>query len=174
MKHYVNFIQSKNIKKSTIYPHLKCDSSEAEILRYMAEGLMVGNDEFNVLSLIGNVFGDKDIELLAHLPKIKNLLELGWVVQSGFLPAGITEMVLLELLNSSIALSPSFLKLLEDGTLNLELPEISPYEDHLEYLKDQFLRIDLLQKLSYSFQKISSSSLSRTKYRLKLLEERIL
>lgn len=174
MKHYVNFIQSKNIKKSTIYTHLKCDSSEAEILRYMAEGLMVGNDEFNVLNLIGNVFDAKDVELLPHLPKIKNLLELGWVVQAGFLPAGITEMTLLELLNSNIALSPSFLKLLEDGTLNLELPEISPYEDHLEYLKDQFLRIDLLQKLSYSFQKISSSSLSRTKYRLKLLEERIL
>lgn len=174
MKHYVNFIQSKNIKKSTIYPHLKCDGSEGEILRYMAEGLMVGNDEFNVLNLIGNVFGAKDVQLLEHLPKIKNLLELGWVVQAGFLPAGITEMVLLELLNSNIALSPSFLKLLEDGTLNLELPEISPYEDHLEYLKDQFLRIDLLQKLSYSFQKISSSSISRTKYRLKLLEERIL
>lgn len=174
MKHYINFIQSKNIKKSTIYPHLKCDVSEAEILRYMAEGLMVGNDEFGVLGLIGSVFNSKDVELLEHLPKIKNLLELGWVVQAGFLPAGITEMALLELLNSSIALSPSFLKLLEDGTLNLELPEISPYEDHLEYLKDQFLRIDLLQKLSYSFQKISSSSLSRTKYRLKLLEERIL
>ncbi|MDO7253726.1 ATP-binding protein [Helicobacter cappadocius] len=174
MKHYVNFIHSKNIKKSTIYPHLKCDELEAEILRYMAEGLMSGNDEFNVLNLIGSVFGAKDVQLLMHLPKIKNLLELGWVVQTGFLSAGMSQIAMLELLNTSIALSPSFLKLLEDGALNLELPEISPYEDHLEYLKDQFLRIDLLQKLGYSFQKLSSASLSRTQYRLKLLEERIL
>ncbi|PAF53138.1 AAA family ATPase [Helicobacter sp. 13S00482-2] len=174
MKHYVDFIQSKNIEKTTIYAHLRCDESQAQMLRYMAQGLIEGNDEFNVLAMIGNVFGGKDVELLEFLPKVKNLLELGWIVQAGFISAGIKELALLELLNSNIALSPSFLKLLEDGTLNLELPEISPYEDHLEYLKDQFLRIDLLQKLGYSFQKLSSASLSRTQHRLKLLEERIL
>ncbi|PAF43415.1 ATP-binding protein [Helicobacter sp. 11S03491-1] len=174
MKHYINFIRSKNIVKTTIYPHLKCDLAEAKILRYMAEGLLGGNDEFSVLTLLENVFVDKNIFLLDYLPKVKNLLELGWIVQAGFVPMRINEIAMLELLNSTISLSPGFLKLLEEGTLNLELPEISPYEDHLEYLKDQFLRIDLLQKLSYSFQKLSSASLSRTKYRLKLLEERIL
>ncbi|PAF47404.1 AAA family ATPase [Helicobacter sp. 12S02232-10] len=174
MKHYIDFIHSKNITKSTIYPYLKCDILEAQILRYMAKALLNGGDEFNVLSLLENVFDKKEAAMLEHLPKIKNLLELGWVVQSGFIATRTNEIAILELLNANIALSPGFLKLLEDGSLNLELPEIIPYEDHLEYLKDQFLRIDLLQKLSYGFQKVPSISLSRTKYRLKLLEERIL
>ncbi|PAF51496.1 ATP-binding protein [Helicobacter sp. 13S00477-4] len=174
MKHYIDFIYSKDIEKSTIYPYLKCNTLEAKILQYMAEALLGSNDEFNVLNLLGNIFKAKQIDLLQYLPNIKNLLELGWVIQSGFVSARVNEIVILEILNINIALSPSFLKLLEDGTLNLELPEISPYDDHLEYLKDQFLRIDLLQKIGYSFQKVSPTSLSRTKQRIKLLEDRIL
>ncbi|PAF42338.1 ATP-binding protein [Helicobacter sp. 11S02596-1] len=174
MKHYIDFIHSKNLTQATIYPYLKCDVAEAQVLRHMAEALMSGTDECNVLGLLENVFDKKEIAILEYLPKIKNLLELGWVVQSGFGTARTNEMAILELLNANISLSLSFLKLLEDGSLNLELPEISPYEDHLEYLKDQFLRIDLLQKLSSSFQKVPSISLSRTSHRLKLLEERIL
>ncbi|PAF46500.1 AAA family ATPase [Helicobacter sp. 12S02634-8] len=174
MKYYIDFIQTKDIKRTAIYAYLKCDILEAQILRYMAEALLGGNDEFVVLGLLEGVFKKKDTALLAYLPAIKNLLDLGWVVQSGFIATRTNEMAILELLNTNIALSPSFLKLLEDGSLNLELPEIIPYEDHLEYLKDQFLRIDLLQKLGYSFQKMPPTSLSRTKYRLKLLEERII
>lgn len=174
MKHYIDFIQSKNIAKTTIYPYLKCDSIEAWILQSMAQSLLSGNDEHNVLALLGNIFNTNGVDLLQYLPKIHNLLELGWVMQSGFTTTKITETTMLELLNTSISLSPSFLKLLQDGALNLEIPEISPYEDHLEYLKDQFLRIDLFQKLSYDFQKPSSSSLSRIKHRLQLLEDTIL
>lgn len=174
MKHYINFIQSKNITKTTIYSYLKCDAIEAKILQNMAQGLLSGNDEHNVLGLLGAIFGDTGVKLLQYLPKIHNLLELGWAVQSGFIATKIPEITMLELLNTSIGLSPGFLKLLQDGVLNLEIPEISPYEDHLEYLKDQFLRIELFQKLGYDFQKLSPNSLSRTKHRLKLLEDTIL
>lgn len=172
MKHYIDFVQSKNITKTTIYHCLKCDNIEAHILQNMAQGLLSGNDEHNVLALLGSIFNTTGVKLLEYLPKIHNLLELGWVIQSGFTTTKIAETTMLELLNISISLSPSFLKLLQDGTINLEIPEISPYEDHLEYLKDQFLRIGLFQKLSYDFQK-SSSSLLRIKHRLKLLEDTI-
>jgi len=81
----------------------------------------------------------------------------------------------LELLNSNIALSSSFLKILEEGNNELVLPEITPYLDHLEYLKDQFSRIDLYQKLSHLKQSVTSNSpgINRIKNRLKNIEKSI-
>ncbi len=46
----------------------------------------------------------------------------------------------------------------------MELPEVKPYEDHLEYLKDQFLRVEIYQKLTLN---------NSLKTKLQLLESRI-
>ena len=75
-------------------------------------------------------------------------MELGWIVQANFISTKISEQSQLELINTAISLSSSFLKLLEVGSLEMILPEIKEYSDHLEYLQDQFFRIDLAQKLN--------------------------
>jgi len=113
-----------------------------------------------------------------HLEKIfliKNLLELGWIVQNNMMPIKVSEMSNLELLNTSISLSSAFLKLLEIGSLDLILPEVKEYNDHLEYLQDQFFKIDLAQKLNVvknSFDD-NSPNINRLKSKLTLLENRI-
>ena len=87
----------------------------------------------------------------------------------------ISEVTPLELLNTAVGLTPSFLKLLQDGTLDLDLPDIKPYGDHLEYLQDQFFRIELYQKMSLIRQNVHEHSLGidRLQTKLKLLEKRI-
>lgn len=173
MQYYLDFINTQDITKSQIFSSLKCDEDEAKILQYMAKALLNSEVEVMVLSLIENLFELKGEATLSYLPKIKNLLELGWISQGNF--SRPTNALLLELLNENIYLTHSFLRLLEDGTLEVKLPQACPYQDHLEYLKDQFLKIDLLVqinhlKLSY---KLDSPSLSRIQYRLNTLEQQI-
>ncbi|TLD80072.1 ATP-binding protein [Helicobacter sp. MIT 05-5293] len=182
MHHYLDFINAKDLEKNAIFGYLKCDVQEGRILQIMAQSLLEGEIDFCVNTLLSKVFPHAKGDLLtqnevnlSYLPKIRNLIELGWIAQSSFLQHRIGEISLLELYNDNICLTHTFLKLLEDGTLNIDLPEITPYEDHLEYLKDQFAVIDILQKMSaLKFaQKINSAALSRASYRLKLLEDTI-
>lgn len=183
MKHYLDFIHAKSIKKAKIFSFLKCNEFEAKILQFMAKALLEGEIDFVVHNLLYKslIETQEDSKIkasektLSFLPHIRNLIELGWISQSSFLQPKITDITLLELYNDNVCLSHAFLKLLEDGTLNVDLPEITPYEDHLEYLKDRFLHIELLHKMSglkFS-QKLDSPSFSRANYRLKLLEETI-
>lgn len=183
MKHYLDFIHAKSIKKTKIFSFLKCDESEAKILQFMAKSLLEGEIDFVVHNLLYKslIETSQDSKIkeneksLSLLPHIRNLIELGWINQSSFLQPKITDIAILELYNDNVCLSHAFLKLLEDGTLNIDLPEITPYQDHLEYLKDRFCHIELLHKMSglkFS-QKLDSPSFSRANYRLKLLEETI-
>lgn len=177
LKHLFEFIHAADLSSTAIYPHLKCSMEEAEILRYMTLELLKGNDDLVAIDILGTLFEEegKGFEHLKLLKSIKNLLELGWIIQNSFLHVKLNDVAILELLNSSISLSSTFLKLLEDGEIHMELPEVTPYDDHLEYLKDQFLRIDLLHKINSLKQSHTqdSPSLGRNKYKLKLLEERI-
>lgn len=176
MKHYLNFLQTTPIEESLIFETLKCSKEEAEILQYMAKMLLEGENEFRVLPLLECVFDPQNLfeqdrtKLTNYLPYIKNLLELGWIAQST-----LGSKTLLELLGETIYLSHSFLKLLEDGTLENLAFEDRAYEDHLEYLKDQFLRIDLLVQLAnlrFSY-KADSPSISKITYRLNALNRQI-
>lgn len=170
MRHLEDFLHRDNLEQSTIFPHLKCTQEEAQILRFMLKGYLDNTKDFEVFYLLKSLFSPQDTTaMLALLPHIKHLLELGWIVEESFQPIG--QISLLEILHLEISLAPIFLKLLEDGNLEIEMPEITPYDDHLEYLKDQFLRISLLQKSTYD--KPSSFFLSKTKYHLKSLEEKI-
>ena len=175
MKTLVNFLKTEDVEKSDIFIHLKTSISEAKILRYIAQKYVQGQDDVLVLTLLEDLYKSKEYEHLDHLIEVKNLLELGWLYQQSFTPVKISEVTPLELLNSAVGLTPSFLKLLQDGTLELDLPDIKPYGDHLEYLQDQFFRIELYQKMSVIRQNVHEHSLGidRLQNKLKLLEKRI-
>ena len=175
MKSLVNFIATKSIEKSIIFEHLKCSKVEATILQYLTKKYMKGEDDVLILEILQDLFSSDSYEYLEHLFEIKELLELGWLHQQSFTPIKISEVASLELLNSAVGLSPSFLKLLELGTLESDLPDIKPYGDHLEYLQDQFFRIELYQKMSTIRQNVHEHSLGidRIKNKLNLLEKRI-
>lgn len=166
-----DFLNQKDITSTKIFPHLKCNIDEAKILRFMLEGYLDNNKSFEVSMLLKHLFNTKTIkETLQFLPKIKTLLELGWIMEDGF--QSVKQISLLEILYFEISLAPIFFKLLEEGSLEIEMPEITPYQDHLEFLKDQFLRISLLQKLVY--EKNNAFFLSKTKFNLKSIQDKIL
>ncbi|WP_458700694.1 ATP-binding protein [Sulfurospirillum sp. 1307] len=175
MHYLIDFLESSNIKDSKIFEHLKCTEIEAKILQEITKSYIKGSVEVVVLDTLISIFGDKNYAHIKELHHIKNLLEQGWITHGAFVNLKLSEVSNLELLNSSISLSNAFLKLLEDGSLDIELPEITPYNDHLEYLKDQFLRIEMYQKLNSNKQNLAENSVnsSRLKTKLELLESRI-
>lgn len=175
MKTLVNFLSQTNITQAEIYRHLKCEESEALMLQSIAKKYMQGEDDILVLNLLQELYASENYEHLDHLEEIKNLLELGWLHQQSFTPVKISEVTPLELLNTAVGLTPAFLRLLQEGTLESELPEVRPYADHLEYLQDQFLRIELYQKMSVIRQSVHEHSLGidRVQNKLKHLEKRI-
>ena len=175
MKTLVNFLDEKEVEKTEIFIHLKCTKNEAKMLQYIAHRYMKGQDDVLVLDLLQDLYESKNYEHLGHLKELKNLLELGWLHQQSFTPVKISEVTPLELLNTAVGLTPAFLKLLQDGTLDLDLPDIKPYADHLEYLQDQFFRIELYQKMSVIRQNVHEHSLGidRLQHKLNLLEKRI-
>jgi AAA+ superfamily predicted ATPase len=175
LKILVDFLQTKEIEKSQIFEHLKCGATEALMLQYLAKKYMQGQDDVLVLDILQDLYGEEGYAHLEHLKELKNLLELGWLHQQSFTPMKISEVTPLELLNTAVGLAPSFLKLLQDGTLDVELPDIKPYADHLEYLQDQFFRIELYQKMSVIRHSTHEHSLGidRIQNKLKILEKRI-
>jgi SpoVK/Ycf46/Vps4 family AAA+-type ATPase len=175
LKTLVDFLEAKKIEKTTLFIHLKCSSTEALMLQYLAQKYLKGQDDILVLDLLQDMYENNSYQYLEHLKELKNLLELGWLHQQSFTPMKISEVTPLELLNTAVGLTPSFLRLLQEGTLESDLPEIKPYSDHLEYLQDQFFRIELYQKMSSIRQNVHEHSLGidRVQNKLKLLEARI-
>ncbi len=171
----MNFLETEDIEKSNIFEHLKCNNREALILQHLAKKFVKGQDDILVLELLQELYSSDNYEYLNHLNEIKILLELGWLHQQSFTPIKISEVTSLELLNTAVGLSPSLLKLLQDGAVDVDLPDIKPYADHLEYLQDQFYRIELYQKMSTIRQNVHEHSLGidRVQNKLQLLEKRI-
>ncbi len=175
MKYLINFLESKDINESQIFSHLKCSTEEAKILKNLTQKYIDGLEEISTSLLLKEVYSSESYIYIQKIEVIKNLLELGWISKNLLIGKKNIELSNLELLNVNISLSSTFLKLLEDGSFDFKLPELKPYIDHLEYLKDQFLKIEFYQKLSTlrnSF-KENSPNINRLKERLVLLEERI-
>ena len=145
------------------------------MLQYLANKYIQGQDDVLVLELLQDMYNDENYTYLNHLNEVKILLEFGWLTQQSFTPVKVSEITPLELLNTAVGLAPSFLKLLQDGYQESDLPDIKPYEDHLEYLQDQFFRIELYQKMSSIRQNVHEHSLAidRIQHKLLLLEKRI-
>jgi AAA+ superfamily predicted ATPase len=171
----IDFLETQDVENSQIFPHLKCSKTEAMMLKYMAKKYIQGQDDVLVVEVLQELFDTDEYKHLNHLKEIKNLLELGWLHQQSFTPLKMSEVTPLELLNTAVGLTPPFLKLLQEGSLDLDLPDIKAYNDHLEYLQDQFFRIELYQKMSVIRQNTHEHSLGidRTQNKLQLLEKRI-
>ncbi|MEN8147660.1 MAG: ATP-binding protein [Campylobacterota bacterium] len=175
MKYLIDFLEAKEVTKTEVYSQLKCEENEAKVLQILAQKFIAGNEDMLVVDILQSLFGTENYTYISHLGIIKTLLELGWVTQHSFTPLKISEVTELELLNTAVALTPSLLRLLEEGAHEIELPDVKPYEDHLEYLQDQFFRIELYQKISSIRQNVHEHSLgiNRIRTKLEMLEKRI-
>ncbi len=163
-----------NPQKTKIYNILGVNDKEIKILQYMLNKYLDAAEDIKVKELIQNLFDVDKFEALRYVKNIKHLIDEGWLVSASF-GVKMPDLNILELYNSSVSLSVSFLKLLEKGSLDLMIPEKKPYLDHLEYLQDQFLRIEIYEQLanlknSYSNE---SSSIKRLQSKLKLIENTI-
>jgi len=168
----IEFISDE--QNSKISSLIKCSENEAKILRHLSKNYVEGTPQSSAYDVLCAVFGSEEYKFLAGLADVKNLLESGWIVQGfsifknqGAEGAGSN---LLGLLHSEISLSPLFLKILEEGEFGLTLPAVAPYADHLDYLKDQFLRVELYGKLSFFSKNVSSDAKSRLEKDVKELE----
>jgi len=165
----------KDPKKSKIYDILNVSDDELKILKKMLEEYIKGSEDIRVRKLLNDVFDKEDLKALDYMPLIKNLLDEGWIVISSLTQIKNNDLSVLEIFNSSISLSVAFLKLIEQGSLDLVVPEKTPYGDHLEYLHDQFLRIELYEQLSNIKANYSkeSANIKRLQSKLKLIENTI-
>jgi len=175
LKYLIEFIESDDVRESSIYKHLKCNKGEAELIRYVCQNYISGVEEISVLDMLQQNFSQKSYTHLKKLRLVQKLLNLGWITQVSFGQVKAHETSKLELLNASITPSITLLRLLEEGSLEVQLPEIKPYIDHLEYLQDQFDVVELLYKIATFKQGLADSSLSigRLKNKLTLLTARI-
>ena len=175
MKYLIDFLENETIENSHIFAQLKCTVAEAKILQLLARKFLQSQEDVAVSELLQEIYGAESYEYLSHFGEIKTLLELGWMTHHSFTPIKISELSQLELFNTPIALTPLFMKLLEEGSLEMTLPEIKPYADHLEYLQDQFFRIELYQKMSVVRHSGNDHSMgvNRFQSKLDLLEKRI-
>ncbi len=175
MNEIIDFIKAENVEDTTFFKHLKCSNEEAKILQYITKEYTTGRETLVVIDILAEFYDVKNFEHLHHVEKIKSLLGLGWLVQNSFDHIKLSDMSKLELLNSAVTLSPAYLKLLEKGSLEFVLPEVKSYADHLEYLQDQFFKIDLAQQLNLVKRNFDENSpnINRLKTKLTLLENRI-
>jgi SpoVK/Ycf46/Vps4 family AAA+-type ATPase len=175
LEYLVDFLENEDIKKSKIFSHLKCSEDEAKILKALVRRYIEGEVDIMANDILSEIFGRQNYAQLQKIPLLKNVIDLGWVIQSNFTQLKLSDFSNLELYNGMITPSPTFLKLLEDGNLEMILPDITPYSDHLEYIKDQFFRIELYQKISSTRQNTTQNAIgvNRLQTKLQLLEARI-
>ncbi|EAI3387232.1 ATP-binding protein, partial [Campylobacter jejuni] len=152
---------------------LKCAKNEALILRELCRNYVVSISSINAFTLLSTIFGNDKYLYLDALEDLKKLIERGFVNQnSSFfksLENNKTQTLTLALLQSELSLSEYFLEFLEaKPRLNFEKQEA--YADYLEYLKDEFARIQLYERLSF-IQK--SAYNSEIKNQIKLYEKHI-
>jgi AAA+ superfamily predicted ATPase len=175
LKYLIEFIETKDVRKTSLFEHLKCSKEEAYLVQYICKRYVSGQEEISVLELLKEHFGSDDYAYLKHLGLIKNLLGLGWMIQMSFGQVKAHEASQLELISTSITPSVALLRLLEEGSLEISLPDVKAYTDHLEYLQDQFDMVALLHKIATFKQGFADNSLSigRLKNKLTLLSTRI-
>ncbi|EAL2342205.1 ATP-binding protein [Campylobacter coli] len=167
------FLSLKNIEESQIYKELKCSKNEALILRELCKNYVISISSINAFTLLTGIFGSEKYSYLDTLEDLKRLIERGFINQnSGFfknIESNKSQNLILSLLQSELSLSEYFLEFLEaKPRLNLDKKEA--YREYLEYLKDEFMRVELYERLSF----IRSSTYSdELKAQIKLYEKHI-
>ncbi len=170
----------KNIKeflkapeKTKIYEILNTNKEETKILRFMLNEYIEGKEELKVKNIIEEIFDVSELDALDYIEKFNHLMDEGWIVHSSF-GTKTNDLTLLELFNSSVSLSIAFLKLVEKGSLEFIIPEKKPYLDHLEYLQEQFLRIEIYAEIANLRNNFNAkSSVKRLQSKLNLIENSI-
>ena len=175
MKYLIDFIEQKDASKAMIFSQLKCSREEAELLQYVCRRYVKGLEEIPVLEVLQDNYEGERFGYLEKLPLVKHLMDMGWLIQMSFGQIKAHEVSRLEIVTAAVTPSIALLRLLEEGSLEVSLPEIKPYTDHLEYLQDQFDVVELLHKISTYKQGFADNSLSigRLKNKLGLLTKRI-
>ncbi len=175
MKYLIEFIETTDVSNASIYEQLKCSKEEAELIQSICKRYVAGVEDISVLEILQENFSKEKYLYLKKLELIKNLIDLGWLIQVTFGQVKAHEASKLELISASVTPSISLLRLLEEGSLEIFLPEVKPYTDHLEYLQDQFDMVSLLHKIATFKQGFTDNSLSigRLKNKLTLLKTRI-
>ncbi|EGK8008229.1 ATP-binding protein [Campylobacter lari] len=142
--------------KSNIYKNLQCNEDEILILKHLCKNYLQANASINAYNLLSEVFKNDEYEYLDHLKDLKNLIEKGFIVQifSDF-KSSKNSSLLLNLLQCELSLSEVFLQVLENKTIQ-DYMQDQIYEDHIAYLKDEFFKIELYQRLRF-FAKSSQS-----------------
>ncbi|EAH5121976.1 ATP-binding protein, partial [Campylobacter coli] len=147
--------------------------NEALILRELCKNYVISISSINAFTLLTGIFGSEKYSYLDTLEDLKRLIERGFVNQnSGFfknIESNKSQNLILSLLQSELSLSEYFLEFLEaKPRLNLDKKEA--YGEYLEYLKDEFMRVELYERLSF----IRSSTYSdELKAQIKLYEKHI-
>jgi len=175
LKYLIDFIEQKSASKASIFSHLKCSKEEAELIQNICRRYVGGIEEIPVIEVLQDNSDKDSFAYLKKLPLMKHIMDMGWLTQISFGQIKSHEISKLEMLATSVTPSIALLRLLEEGSLEVSLPEIKPYTDHLEYLQDQFDVIELLHKIATYKQSFEDNSLStgRLKNKLGLLTKRI-
>lgn len=146
MKYLKDFLEDN--RNSEIFAVLECSEDELKILRHVCKNYVAGVNVMSVFDVLNVIFGGQDFEFTDHLIDVKNLCDMGYLSQSyPFYKENARQKTsLLGNLYADLGPSDLFLYLLENGANSLALPPKTPYNDNLEYLKDQFSRVELYQK----------------------------
>jgi SpoVK/Ycf46/Vps4 family AAA+-type ATPase len=174
MKYLIDFLESKELSKSKIYKELGCTIKECKILQFLLKEYLDSNESVMVCELLKEIYDTKDYAYLSNLKSVKNILEMGWISLSLDDYKNFKDLLEIKLLNSHICLSEHFLKLLEFGKWDSRLPEKKEYGNDLEYLKDQFLIVELHEQITNLKEQNSSSvNITKLKHKLTSMEERV-
>ena len=145
MKYLQDFLE--NNENSDIFRILNCNEDELKILRFICKKYLSETPQIGVFDMFKQIFGELNIDFYKKLESIKSLLKRDLITQCGFLKEK-SNASKLGLLYAEITPSEYLFRLLEIGKDSVEMPDKTPYNDNLEYLKDQFLRIEMYQKQS--------------------------
>ncbi|EPR3827895.1 AAA family ATPase [Campylobacter upsaliensis] len=147
------FLNEPKIEKSKLYQRLQCSKNEALILKELCKSYVCASVSVSAFSLLAGLFGEKDYAYLDYLEDLKGLIKRGFVTSgSGFfknIDSNKLSNSKLVLLQSELSLSQYFLDFIDSKT-SFKVPKIKAYGAYLEYLRDEFLKVELYEKLSFA------------------------
>ncbi|EAL3925940.1 ATP-binding protein [Campylobacter upsaliensis] len=147
------FLNEPKIEKTKLYQRLQCSKNEALILKELCKSYVCASASVSAFSLLVGLFGEKDYVYLDYLEDLKGLIKRGFVTSgSGFfknIDSNKLSNSKLVLLQSELSLSQYFLDFLDSKT-SFKVPKIKAYGAYLEYLRDEFLKVELYEKLSFA------------------------
>ncbi|EAJ3733415.1 ATP-binding protein [Campylobacter upsaliensis] len=147
------FLNEPKIEKTKLYQRLQCSKNEALILKELCKSYVCASASVSAFSLLVGLFGEKDYAYLDYLEDLKGLIKRGFVTSgSGFfknIDSNKLSNSKLVLLQSELSLSQYFLDFLDSKT-SFKVPKIKAYGAYLEYLRDEFLKVELYERLSFA------------------------